>query len=93
MRRIGVDARDIRSGTYDPVNKDGLPQGHQVKDMTTPHQKEQWGADVRADSLPGREPVLPEGLVRQPQGPPPDRQSRDQLSMASGLELHRRICG
>jgi hypothetical protein len=64
-----VDKIDRRHGTYDPVSKDGMPQGHQIKDKTTPHQKAQWGADVRADPLPGTEPVLPEGLIRNPKGP------------------------
>ncbi|WP_315782573.1 hypothetical protein [Bradyrhizobium sp. SZCCHNPS1003] len=65
----GRDTRDLRSGAYDPVSKDGLPQSHQVKDKTTPHQQEQWGADVRAEPLPGTEPVLPEGLMRERRGP------------------------
>ena len=69
MRKTGVDTRDDRRGAYDPVSKDGLPQPQQVKDATTPHQAEQWGADVRAEPLPGTEPVLPEGLVRARQGP------------------------
>jgi hypothetical protein len=69
MARPGIDTRDIRSGAYDPINKDGQPQSDQVKDKTTPHQQAQWGADVRADPLPGTEPVLPEGLTRQPAGP------------------------
>ncbi len=66
---ISKDTRDIRSGAYDPINKDGLPQGHQVKDATTPRQREQWGADVRAEPLPGTEPVLPEGLLRERRDP------------------------
>src|SRR3990170_222416 len=69
MSKAGTDSRDIRHGAYDPVSKDGLPQAVQVKDKTTPHQKEQVGADVRAEPLPGTEPVLPEGLVRPPHGP------------------------
>lgn len=69
MRKTGQDTRDIRSGTYDPVSKDGLPQPDQVKDKTTPRQKEQWGADVRAEPLPGTEPVLPDGLLRPRKGP------------------------
>ena len=63
------DNRDIRHGAYDPINQDGLPQPQQVKDRTTAHQREQWGADVRAEPLPGSDPVLPEGLVR-PRQPP-----------------------
>ncbi|WP_316234009.1 hypothetical protein [Bradyrhizobium sp. SZCCHNR1098] len=65
----GRDTRDLRSGAYDPVSKDGLPQSHQVKDKTAPRQQEQWGADVRAEPLPGTEPVLPEGLMRERRGP------------------------
>ena len=69
MTGISKDTRDIRSGAYDPINKDGLPQAQQVKDATTPHEQAQWGADVRADPLPGTEPVLPEGLLRPRQAP------------------------
>lgn len=58
------DFTDDRRGAYDPVSKDGLPQPRQVKEKTSPHQKEQWGADVRAEPLPGTEPVLPERLIR-----------------------------
>lgn len=46
MGKCGTDTRDIRSGTCDPINKDGLPQSDQVRDRTTPHEKAQWGADV-----------------------------------------------
>ena len=69
MGKHGTDTRDFRSGTYDPINKDGLPQSDQIRGKTTPHEKAQWGADVRADPLPGTEPVLPEGLVRPPAEP------------------------
>jgi len=69
MSKQSTDNRDLRSGTYDPVNRDGLPQAAQVKDRTVPHEAEQVGADVRAEALPGTEPVLPEGLLRTPQGP------------------------
>ena len=65
----GRDTRDLRSGAYYPVSKDGLPQLQQVKDDTAPRQREQWGADVRAEPLPGTEPVLPEGLTRERSDP------------------------
>ncbi|WP_316174712.1 MULTISPECIES: hypothetical protein [unclassified Bradyrhizobium] len=65
----GRDTRDLRSGAYDPVSKDGLPQPQQVKDKTTSRQQEQWGADVRAEPVPGTEPVLPEGLRRERRDP------------------------
>ena len=69
MTKSGADNRDVLSGPYDPVSRDGLPQPDQVKDKTTLHQAQQWGADVRADPLPGDEPVLPDGLRRPRQGP------------------------
>ena len=69
MSKPGIDTRDIRAGAYDPVSKDGLPQPDQVKDRTEAHQAAQWGADVRAEPLPGDQPVLPEGLVRPGVGP------------------------
>lgn len=69
MSKFSTDNRDKRSGAYDPIDKDGLPQPHQVKDRTTPHEAAQPGADVRADALPGTAPVLPEGLVREPRPP------------------------
>ena len=69
MSKYSTDNRDERSGAYDPVTKEGLPQPHQVKDKTNEHQREQHGADVRADFIAGTEPVLPEGLVRKRQGP------------------------
>jgi hypothetical protein len=69
MSKFSTDHRDKRSGAYDPIDQDGLPQPHQVKDRTTQHEAAQPGADVRADALPGTAPVLPEGLVREPQPP------------------------
>jgi len=69
MSKDGTDNRDLRRGAYDPVGEAGLPQAAQVKDTATPFQKEQFGADVRSEPLPGAEPVLPERLVRAPQGP------------------------
>jgi len=62
---------------HDPVDKDGMPQLHQVKDRTTPYAAAQPGADVRAGPLPGTEPVLSEGLVRKPQGPLNPRSGRN----------------
>jgi hypothetical protein len=63
------DLTDDRPGAYDPVTKYGLRQPPQVKDTTTPHQKAQWGADVRPEALPGTDPMLPERLVRPAAGP------------------------
>jgi hypothetical protein len=69
MSKYSTDNRDERHGAYDPLTKEGLPQSHQVHDKTNEHQLEQQGADVRADFIPGAEPVLPEGLVRKRRGP------------------------
>jgi hypothetical protein len=69
MSKDGTDNRDLRRGTYDPVSEAGRPQAPQVKEKITPHQREQFGADVRAEPFPGAEPLLPERLVRLPQGP------------------------
>jgi len=69
MSKDGADNRDVRRGAYDPVSKAGLPQADQVKDKTTPRQKQQFGADVRAEPLPGTKPILPERLIRPPRGP------------------------
>jgi hypothetical protein len=58
------DFRDKRGGAYDPVTPAGNPQPPQVRDTATPHQKAQWGADVRPEPLPGPAEgyPLPEGL-------------------------------
>ena len=65
------DYRDTRGGAYDHVNDFGNPQPPQVQDQETPHQKAQWGADVRPDPLPGPEEgyPLPEGLRKERKGP------------------------
>ena len=73
---LKVANRDERSGTYDPVTREGLRQPHQVKDKTTAHEAAQTGADVRAEALPGTEPVLPEGLLRKPKAPLNSRTGR-----------------
>lgn len=66
-----MNHRDTRGGAYDPVNKFGNPQPPQVKDKGTPHQKAQWGADVRPEPLPGLDDgyPLPEGLRKPRMGP------------------------
>ena len=65
------DNIDKRGGAYDPVSDKGNPQPHQVKENATPSQKEQWGADVRPEPLPGPDEgsPLPEGERRRPKGP------------------------
>jgi hypothetical protein len=69
MSKFETDNVDIRSGAYDPLTKEGLPQPHQVKAKDSRHHKEQQGADVRGDFVPGCEPVLPEGLTRKRKEP------------------------
>jgi hypothetical protein len=64
MSKFSTDNRDVRHGAYDPLTKDGLPQPPQVDEKTSPHQRDQQGADVRGEATPGTEPVLPEGLLR-----------------------------
>lgn len=63
--------RDTRGGAYEPISKEGNPQPDQVKERPSPHEQAQWGADVRAEPLAGRdEPYpTPEGLRRKPKGP------------------------
>jgi hypothetical protein len=57
------DFTDDRAEAHDPVSKDGPSQPRLAKEKTSPHQKEQWGADVRPDPLPSTL-VLPERLIR-----------------------------
>ena len=59
MGKYGTDTRDVRGGTYDPINKDGLPQADQVRDKTTEHEKAQWGADVRPTRCRAQSPSCP----------------------------------
>ena len=47
------DLVDKRGGAYDPINEFGKPRPPQVREAATPHQKAQWGADVRPEPLPG----------------------------------------
>ena len=46
LSKYSTDNRDERSGAYDPMTKEGLPQPHQVKDKTNEHQREQQGAPM-----------------------------------------------
>lgn len=63
--------RDKRGGAYDPISKEGNPHPDQVREKATPHEEAQWGADVRAEPLPGAPEIYPtpEGLRREPKGP------------------------
>jgi hypothetical protein len=65
------DFRNERGGAYDHINDFGNPQPPQAKDKLRPHQKEQWGADVRPEPLPGPNEGYPlsEGLPEASHGP------------------------
>lgn len=78
------DLRDLRGGTYDNINEAGKQQPYQVRDAPTPHEKAQWGADVRSDPLPGDDDVLPEGLLRPRMGPVSPTHGRHQQRVFAG---------
>ena len=65
------DFRDKRGGAYDHVNPAGNPQPNQLRDSETPHQRAQWGADVRPEPVPGAYEgyPVPEGLRKPRMGP------------------------
>jgi hypothetical protein len=66
------DLVDKRGGAYDPINEFGKPRPPQVREAATPHQKAQWGAEVRPEPLPGPDEgpyPLPEGLRKKRMGP------------------------
>jgi hypothetical protein len=63
-----------------------------VKDTTTPHQKAQWGVDVR----PEPHPILPKRLVDQPRArliPGPDESPQSEISLSSRLASFPLIIG
>jgi hypothetical protein len=62
--------RDKRGGAYDPVTSARNAQRPPVRDKATPHQKAQWGADVRPEPQPGPDLTypLPEGLRKAANG-------------------------
>jgi hypothetical protein len=66
------EARDEQRGTYDPVNEAGKPvRDDKVREHTTPHQRAQFGADVRGDPNvdPATDDLMPDGLRRERRGP------------------------
>jgi hypothetical protein len=65
----------------------GCTSVHQVKDKTNEHQRKQQGAEVRADFIPGTEPVLSDSLVRKPTAQPPNPSPAGSLSNARGGPL------
>ncbi len=64
----GVDRPASRNGVNDPVG--GVDVKRTFNDNQTPHEREQWAADVRANASPRRgEAFLPEALRRKPTSP------------------------
>jgi hypothetical protein len=62
------DRRDIQHGVNDPVS--GVDVKRRVNTNATPHERAQWGADVRAKpSADSTEEFLPEALRRPPTPP------------------------
>jgi hypothetical protein len=68
MAKKQADYRDKRNGAYDAVSSAGNRQPDQVRELITPHEAAQVGADVRPEALPGTGD-LAEGLVRPRKGP------------------------
>ena len=63
-------------GVNDPVS--GVDVKLRNKDNATPHEREQWAADVRAEpSADKAEPFLPEALRRKPAAPLNKRTGRN----------------
>lgn len=73
---------DARGGANDHMNAFGRPQPPQVREAATDHERAQWGADVRAEPLPGpvENPPLPEGLRKTRTGPLNKRTRRNPTS-------------
>ena len=77
--------RDIHRDGNDPVSQHGVNdpvRGVDVKrefhDNTSPHERDQWAADVRADPSPDdAEDFLPEALRRSPTPPLNKRTGRN----------------
>jgi hypothetical protein len=63
-------------GVNDPVR--GVDVRRRVHDNQSPHEREQWAADVRADPTPDPdEDFLPEALRREPAPPLNKRTGRN----------------
>ncbi len=70
------DSRDIQHGVNDPVS--GVDVRWKVRDNTTPHERAQSAADVRARATPDEtEEFLPEALRRPPAPPLNKRTGRN----------------
>jgi hypothetical protein len=68
MTKKQADYCDKQDGAYDAISSAGKRQPDQVRELTTPHEAVQVGADVRPEPLPGTGD-LAEGLVRPRKGP------------------------
>lgn len=72
-----TDYRDIQNGINDPVDGVDVKRKHHAN--TTPHERAQVAADVRADPTPDdSEEYLPEALRRPPAPPLNKRTGRNQ---------------
>ena len=70
------DFRDIHRDGNDPVN--GVDVKRRFHDNVSTHERNQWAADVRADSSPDEaEEFLPEALRRSPAPPLNKRTGRN----------------
>jgi hypothetical protein len=70
------DSKVSQHGVNDPVR--GVDVKHRIRDNQTPHEREQWAADVRAEPSPDTtEEFLPEALRRPPTPPLNKRTGRN----------------
>jgi hypothetical protein len=73
---IMTESKISQHGVNDPVR--GVDVKYRNKDNTTPHEREQWAADVRAEpSADSTEEFLPEALRRAPTPPLNKRTGRN----------------
>jgi hypothetical protein len=73
---IMTESKISQHGVNDPIH--GVDVKYRNKDNTTPHEREQWAADVRAEpSADSKEEFLPEALRRAPTPPLNKRTGRN----------------
>jgi hypothetical protein len=76
MNRRRDDNPISQHGVNDPVS--GVDVRRNIQDNKSPHESEQWAADVRADPSPAPgEDFLPEALRREPTAPLNKRTGRN----------------
>jgi len=70
------DSKISQHGVNDPIR--GVDVKRRIRDNQTPHERQQWAADVRAEpSADATEEFLPEGLRRPPTPPLNKRTGRN----------------